>query len=182
MTDYKKVMTIDGMAFVNKVGIKPSQVHICLDFAECLINIINNETKVYDEVRIIFDKYGPELLKVNTRATCTLGLSAVRYKISDNTKIGHLETKEFISSIETKNDLTEYLSEKLQKALNVDFFVVFGTTTLTNMASFNPDFQTYSQEEADTGIILHALDVCRSDPFSEVVVSLLRYRCPLVIC
>ena len=116
-------------------------MHTCLDFAECFVNIINNETKEYDEVRIIFDRYGPESLKSNMRASCTLGLSAVRYKIADNTKIGHLETKEFISYIETKNDLTEYLNKKLQNVLNVDFVVVFGTTTLTNMALFNPNFK-----------------------------------------
>ena len=51
------------------------------------------------------------------------------------------------------------------------FVVVFETTTLTNMASFNPDLLTYSQEEVDTEIVLHALDVCRSDPLSEVVAS-----------
>ena len=44
-SDYKKVTIIDGMAFVNKVDIKASQVHTCLDFAECFINVINNETK-----------------------------------------------------------------------------------------------------------------------------------------
>ena len=145
------------MAFVNKVDIKASQVHTCLDFAVCLINIINNETKEYNEVQIIFDRYNPESLKSNTRSSRILGLSAVRYKIANNTKIGYLETKEFISSIKAKNDLTECLSKKLQKVLNVEFVVVFGTTTLTNMASFNPDLLIYSQEETDCGIILPAL-------------------------
>ena len=52
-SDYKKVMVIDVMAFVNKVDIKASQVHTCLDFTECFIIIINNGTKEYDEARII---------------------------------------------------------------------------------------------------------------------------------
>ena len=39
------------------------------------------------------------------------------------------------------------------------------------MALFNPNLLTCNQEEADTGIILHAQDVCRSDLFLEVVVS-----------
>ena len=95
-------------------------------------------------MRIIFHRYDAESFKSNTRGSDTLGLSAVRYKIADNTKIGHLETKRFISSIETKNDLTEYISKKLKKVLNVDFAVVFGTTTLANMALFNPNLITYS--------------------------------------
>ena len=44
-SDYKKVMVVDVMAFVNKVDIKASQVQTCLDFTECFIIIINNETK-----------------------------------------------------------------------------------------------------------------------------------------
>ena len=39
------------------------------------------------------------------------------------------------------------------------------------MALFNPNLLTCNQEEADTGIILHAQDVCRIDLFLEVVVS-----------
>lgn len=110
-------------------------------------------------------------MKPNTRASCTLGLSAIRYKTEDNTDIGHLETKKFISFMDTKNDLTEYLSKKLQRLLNVNFVVFFGTTTLHNMASSDPNLLTYSQEEANTRTILHALDLCRSDPLSEFVVS-----------
>ena len=132
-------MIIDGMAFVNNVHIK---VHTCLDFAECFINIINSETKEYDEVWIIFDRYDPESFKSNTRASRTLGLSTAHYKIADNTKIGHLEKKEFISSIKTKKDLTQYLSKKFQKVLNMDFVVVFGSITLTNMKLFNPNLLT----------------------------------------
>ena len=64
-------------------------------------------------------------MKPNTRASCTLGLSAIRYKIVDNTDIGHLETKKFVSFMDTKNDLTEYLSKKLQRVLNVNFVVFF---------------------------------------------------------
>lgn len=93
---------INGMTFVNKVDIKAYQVHTCLGFVECFINIINNETKKYHEVRIIFDRYNPKLLKSNTRASRSLGLWAVHSKIADNTKTDHLETKEFISSVETK--------------------------------------------------------------------------------
>ena len=93
------------MVFVNKVDIKFCQVHTYLDFAECFISIINNEAKS-NMMRCklsLNDRYDPESLKSNTRASRTLGLSAVRYKIADDAK--ELEAKEFISSIKTKNDL-----------------------------------------------------------------------------
>ena len=104
-SDCKKVMIIYGMVFVNKVDIKFCQVHTYLDFAECFISIINNEAKS-NMMRCklsLNDRYDPESLKSNTRASRTLGLSAVRYKIADDAK--ELEAKEFISSIKTKNDL-----------------------------------------------------------------------------
>ena len=110
-------MIIDGMVFVNKVDIKFSQVHTYLDFAECFISIINNEAKS-NMMRCelsLNDRYDPESLKSNTRASRTLGLSAARYKIADDAK--ELETKEFISSIKTKNDLIEHLSKKFKKVL-----------------------------------------------------------------
>ena len=53
----------------------------------------------------------------------------------------------------------------------MNFVVVFGTTALTNMASFNPNLLIHNQEEADTGIVLHALDFCKSDSLLQVVVS-----------
>ena len=73
--------------------------------------------------------------------------------------------------MDTKNDLREYLSKKLQRVLNVNFVVFFGTSTLHNMASSDPNLLTYNQEEANTRTILHVLDLCRSDPLSEFVVS-----------
>ena len=86
-------MIIDGMVFVNKVDIKFSQVHTYLDFAECFVSIINNETKS-NMMRCelsLNDRYDPESLKSNTRASRTLGLSAVCYKIADDAK--ELDTK-----------------------------------------------------------------------------------------
>ena len=159
------------MAFVNKVNIKTFQLSTCLDFAECFISMITNETIGYNEVRIIFDRYDPKSLKSNTRATRTKGLSSARYKICDTTKIGHLETNNFISSINTKSDLTEYLGKKLEQNLTVDVAVVYGNTTLTNISSLSQDLLCYSNEETETGMVLHALDVSRNDPVIKMVVS-----------
>ena len=66
----------------------------------------------FDEVRVIFDRYTEESLKSSTRTGRTGG-ETVRYKISDDTVIEYLTTKQFLSDIKTRPDLTKYLSMKL---------------------------------------------------------------------
>ena len=85
--------------------------------------------------------------------------------------IGPLKTKGFLSAILTKIELTEYLSKKLNDALTLDFEVVYSNCCLTNISSFNRELFGYNQEEAITGIVLHALDVSKSDPLTELVIS-----------
>ena len=51
-----------------------------------------------------------------------------------------------------------------------DYVVVFDKTALTNIADLDNNLRNYNHEEADTGIILHALDVSKRDRFSELVV------------
>ena len=157
-TESRRVIILDGMAFVNAVDIVKSQIKNCKDFVRTFLNIIQSEIN-------IFDCYDPQSLKSNTRANRTKGLSAIRYKIADSTKIGHLKTKEFLSSIETKMELTEYLSLKLKETLKIDYVLVYGNCCLTNI-SLDSSLFNYNQEEACTGIVLHALDVSRIDPFT----------------
>ena len=56
-TDSRKVIIIDGMAFVNAVDIQKFQIKNCSDFAKSYLNFIEAETKGYNEARIIFDRY-----------------------------------------------------------------------------------------------------------------------------
>ena len=76
----------------------------------------------------------------------------MHYEVSDSTKIGHLKTNEFLSAIETKIKLTEYLSKKLNDIMTLDFVVVYGNSCLTYISSINRELFDYNQEEADTGI------------------------------
>ena len=60
---------------------------------------------------------------------------------------------------ETKDDLTQYLAGKLVTALaTVTYAIAFGNTCKKNI-DINENLFSYNQEEADTGIVLHALDV-----------------------
>ena len=70
-----------------------------------------------------------------------------------------MERKEFLANNETKNDLTQYLAEKMVKALaTVAYAIVFGNTYKTDI-DINENLFSYNQKEVDTGIALHALDV-----------------------
>ena len=108
----EKVTIFDDMAIVNKINFKKSKIKTCADFAEVLVERILNESFGYDEVRVVFDRYVKKYLKTQTRISRKKGYSTV-YRVMDETKIDDLETKSFLSSIETKNDLTKYLSNKL---------------------------------------------------------------------
>ena len=82
-----------------------------------------------------------------------------------------METKEFLVNNETNTDLTQYLAEKLVTALaTAAYEIVFGNTCKTNI-DINENLLDYNQEEADTGIMLHALDFTERKPFSELAIS-----------
>lgn len=66
------------MTFINKVNIKTLELDTCLDFAECIIGMITNETIGNNEVRIIVNRYNPKSLNLNTQATRIKRLSSVR--------------------------------------------------------------------------------------------------------
>ena len=95
----------------------------------------------------------------------------VHYKVTDSTRIAHLDTKEFLASIQTKSELTKYPSEKLVQQLKVDYVAIHHKCLITNIPGLDPSLRNYSHEEADTGIVLNALDVSKHDPFTDLVIS-----------
>ena len=46
--------------------------------------------------------------------------------ISDTTTISHLSTKQFLSSVKTKNELTEYLSKELAHYTTKECVIIYG--------------------------------------------------------
>ena len=55
--------------------------------------------------------------------------------ISDTTTISHLSTKQFLSSIKTKNELTEYLSKKLAHYTTKEFVIIYGMRSIHQISS-----------------------------------------------
>ena len=90
------------------------------EFASSFVQKVEKEAQRFDKVRVIFDRYTEEPLKYGTRSRRTEG-EAVHCKISDDTVIDHLTTKQFLSDTKTKQDLTKYL--------NIKLYVVFQNVT-----------------------------------------------------
>ena len=110
------VIIFDGTAVANKINIRKSpQIKTCKDYAIAFFNKIKYEASGFDEIRVIFDRYIERSLKSKTRDARTSGIQ-VRYKVADDTCIEHISTSQFLSHIETKNELAAYLSEKLSLA------------------------------------------------------------------
>ena len=98
-------------------------------------------------------------------------LQRFRYKVEDDTVISGTNEKKFLSHIETKADLTEYLSLaaiKYFEKRSIGYVVVFDTKSISNLEGYSTTLATHDHEEADTLILLHALDVSSRDPFSKI--------------
>ena len=87
-SDYK-VIVFDGMAVANKIDIKKMKLKSCSEFASVFLQKVGKEAQGLDKVRVIFDRHTEESLKSGTRNGKTRG-ETVRYKISDDTVIEHL--------------------------------------------------------------------------------------------
>ena len=139
------------MAIVSKINIANSQLNNCDDIAKCFTDMITNKTEDCDQFRVEFDRYDPKSLKNKLRSNETEGLSAVHYKVSDTARIIHRLTKQSLSSILT-------------------YVTVHGNSLLINEANVKKLLENYNEEEADTGIVCHAIDVKKRDLFSKLVV------------
>ena len=83
--------------------------------------------------------------------------------------------KQLLAHINTKQALTEYLADYTLNVLKdtKSVAITFSKQTKTNIQGFNLDLANHDHEEADTLLVLHAIDVGKSNPFQEcIVVSL----------
>ena len=189
-SSYRLIIT-DGMAVVNSVT-KTEQMKTCQNFADVFLQIICNMAAQYDEVRLVFYRYIKASLKEQMRTKRTKGKSTY-YHVKDNTLIQNISLKDFLSDIRTKRELTEYLADKVlhhSKSSNnrlKKLMVTSGTQTKGNV-DIPCSLLTHSQEEADTLLLLHALNVSSdadlvvSSPDTYVLVLLVYMYSSLPIC
>jgi len=80
--------------------------------------------------------------------------------------------KQLLGHIETKQALTEYLAHYTRHAIGcgVRFIVTYAKTTEGNTNNLTEEIKNHDREEADTLLILHAIDVAKENPFKECIV------------
>jgi len=108
----RKVTVTDGMAVVQAMG-KPPSVNTCSQWADHFTATLDSKCSDYDEVHLVFDRYDlPTSLKEATRERRHGGKPATAYRVADNTPVGKVSAKQFLSSNTTKDELTVYLTKK----------------------------------------------------------------------
>jgi hypothetical protein len=152
------VAVIDGMAEVQALA-KTADIITCNDLSRVFISKMQNKYWKYDEVHFIFDSYHECSIKSLTRSRRLHGDNASQYKISDNTNIANVSLKNLLSHIRTKDSLTEYLANKLLRhAQQMGKNIVVAWRAKAAATHFEADYLSSTQEEADTKIILHAIN------------------------
>ena len=162
---------------------KPKSVSTVLELSEHFIARFYTKYNRYDEVHLIFDDYTiSNSLKTATRKK-RLGQSvSVHYKIDHSSKIQHLTMKRSLSHVQTKDELTIYLANKIfDYALSEKKNIVVAHRQNVCYTTEN-NYEASSHEEADTKIIFHALAVSNYgvskldtySPDTDVLILLLR--------
>ena len=169
----QRVIIFDGMAVLDKIKIGTG-IQNCCQLAERFLSILMS--KPSDEVRVVFDRYIEDSLKKTTRRKRQgKAETATQYEIKDDTNLVKTSMKKLLSHNKTKQQLTSclgrYIAKKMEE-INKQFAVSFGRCTITNIEALNSEkLNGHDHEEADTLMILHAIDVAACNPFRRLIVS-----------
>ncbi|KAK3733482.1 hypothetical protein QZH41_007067 [Actinostola sp. cb2023] len=157
-----KVSIVDAMAEVQSLD-KPEWIRNCSQLAEHFNNRIFHKYNDCDEVRVIFDRYDlPTSLKAATRDKRQSGQVPIYYRITDTTQIAKVPMKKLLSHIKTKMELTAYLGGKLiEYGENNGKQLVVAYGCEYQATHKDVQYLRSNQEEADTKMILHAVDASR---------------------
>ena len=154
-----RVSVIDAMAEVQSLD-KPEWIRSCSHLADHFTCRIFEKYGDSDEIRLIFDRYDlPSSLKEATRRKRQGNQHPVYYRITPSTHIAKVTMKKLLSHANTKNELAEYLAQKTVEHAERNgtrMVVAYGCECKGNKKDMS--YLKSDQEEADTKIVLHALD------------------------
>ena len=152
-----KVAIVDGMAEVQSLD-KPEWIKNCRDLVEHFTNRLLVKCNDLQELHIIFDRYDvPSSLKSATRVKRQGGHAPIYYRITDSTHIAKVPMKKLLAHSKTKGELTTFLAKNVKDNAN-GRQVVVAWGTICEATHRDVRHLRSTQEEADTKIILHALD------------------------
>ena len=151
------VLIIDGMCIVNEV-MSVACPKSCRDLAVVFINVLKGRSRGYSSVYLIFDNYDrSDSLKDFLRHGVSSKIpSGGAFYIEDSTPIQ--DSKNFLKNNDTKDALTIYLADKTLE-IDMPMATVTRLDVKTNVDGYHPSTKVSSQPEADTLMILHALEL-----------------------
>ena len=170
-TPNKRIAIVDGMVVVQKMtAMKKGSVKTVKDLGECFNERIMNLTAGFDEVIIVFDTYKADSLKKKTRQKRLQGRDPIQYHVTDDTKIGHIPMKLFLSHERTKADLTEYLAKMiLEYNKHSEKVLITSAAGCTRCNKEHIQFENNNHEEADTLMVCLAVAVSQQCADGELV-------------
>lgn len=175
-----KAIIIDAMAMVQERS--AHTVKTCSEFADLFLQGLDLKCQNYDAVHVVFDRYDVgSSLKQKTREIRQGKLLCCAYEVSDKTQL-KVPLRKFLSNVTNKDRLTSYLGSKtLSHFRNSEKAVVVATKDGAKSNILDVEHLNSDQEEADTLLILHAIDAARrvdevhiSSPDTDVVVLALQ--------
>ena len=130
--------------------------------SKAYVALISAKARHYCLTRVVFDNYSvaEQSLKEGTRARRrgTKATPVRGYKVEDATKIK--DAKSFLGNTTTKDDLTQYLAQKLRDDAHIPIIAATHKGVLSN-TGIDTVPGASSQEEADTLMMLHAVEASR---------------------
>ena len=156
----RQVVIIDAMAVAQAMG-KPPWVRNGRDLASHFIEVIDSKSEGATEVHVVFDCYDiPTSLKEGTRQKRTGTRRAVVYKITVDAVIDKITMKDLLSCSQNKETLAIFLAAQLIECKKDSQTTYVVTSKADCMTSNSLPIQHLrsEQEEADTRMLLHALD------------------------
>ena len=169
----RQVVIIDAMAVVQAMG-KPPWVRNGRDLASHFIEVIDSKSEGATEVHVVFDCYDiPTSLKEGTRQKRTGTRRAVVYKITVDAVIDKITMKDLLSCSQNKETLAIFLAAQLIECKKDSQTTYVVTSKGDCMASNSLPIQHLrsEQEEADTRMLLHALDATQRGATSITIQS-----------
>ena len=154
-----RVSVVDAMAEVQSLD-KPEWIRDCSHLADHFISRIFEKYSDSEELRLIFDRYDlPSSLKEGTRIKRQEGQTPVYYRITASTHIAKVPMKRLLLHTKTKMELTDYLAQKtMEYGERNGRDVVVAWSSQCKGTNRDMSYLQSNQEEADTKIILHAID------------------------
>jgi len=154
-------LIVDGMAVLQEL-MAVKNFKNCKDLGASYVRLIDLKSRGYNQVRIIFDNYTKiNSLKEGTRERRRGKSTGIRsYVVEESTVIRDKHT--FLSSNNTKDSLTMYLAQQLIDTSTVSRVVTVTCRGVMTNSNCSVSTGVSTQEEADTLMILHAVEVAKT--------------------